>query len=77
VIIVEFASTEALKGWHASPEYAQAFDFRAGVLRRGLMFAAGVDQQPAPPGTRRALCRRPDDLTISFMWIARSVRQDG
>jgi uncharacterized protein (DUF1330 family) len=43
VIVAEFASMEALKGWYASPEYADAFDFRAAALRRRLMFAAGVD----------------------------------
>jgi uncharacterized protein (DUF1330 family) len=44
VIVAEFPSMGALKAWYASPEYAQAFAFRAVAVKRRLIFAAGVDE---------------------------------
>jgi uncharacterized protein (DUF1330 family) len=47
VIIAEFPSLEALKAWYASPEYAEAFAFRAAAVKRRLIFVAGLDDQPS------------------------------
>jgi uncharacterized protein (DUF1330 family) len=44
VIVAEFPSMDALKAWYASPEYAEAFAFRAAAVKRRLIFAAGVDE---------------------------------
>jgi uncharacterized protein (DUF1330 family) len=46
VIVAEFPSLEALKSWYASPEYAEAFAFRAAAVKRRLIFVAGLDEQP-------------------------------
>jgi uncharacterized protein (DUF1330 family) len=43
VIVAEFPSMDALKAWYASPEYAEAFAFRAVAVKRRMIFAAGVD----------------------------------
>ncbi|MFZ0043539.1 MAG: DUF1330 domain-containing protein [Solirubrobacteraceae bacterium] len=42
VIIVEFPDMEALKGWYASPEYAEALAFRPAAVRRRMIFVEGV-----------------------------------
>jgi uncharacterized protein (DUF1330 family) len=47
VIVAEFPSTKALKDWYASPEYAEAFAFRAAAIKRRLIFAAGIDEPAA------------------------------
>jgi len=47
VIVAEFPSLKALKDWYASPEYAEAFAFRAAAVKRRMIFVAGVD---APAG---------------------------
>jgi uncharacterized protein (DUF1330 family) len=46
VIVAEFPSMEALKSWYASPEYAEAFAFRAAAVKRRLIFVAGLDEGP-------------------------------
>jgi uncharacterized protein (DUF1330 family) len=43
VIVVEFPSMQAMTSWYASPEYAEAFAFRAAAITRRMIFAAGVD----------------------------------
>jgi uncharacterized protein (DUF1330 family) len=47
VIVAEFPSTTALAQWYSSPEYAEAFAFRAAAVRRRMIFVAGIDE-PAP-----------------------------
>ena len=47
VIVAEFPSMKALKDWYASPEYSEAFAFRAAAVKRRMIFVAGVD---APAG---------------------------
>ena len=47
VIVAEFPSMKALKDWYASPEYAEAFAFRALAVKRRMIFVAGLD---APAG---------------------------
>ncbi len=47
VIVAEFPSMKALKDWYASPEYAEAFAFRAAAVKRRMIFVVGVD---APAG---------------------------
>lgn len=47
VIVAEFPSLEALKSWYASPEYAEAFAFRAAAVKRRMIFVAGLDEQPS------------------------------
>ena|ERR1700742_2553102 len=44
VIVAEFPSMEELKHWYASPEYAEAFAFRAAAVKRRMIFAAGIDE---------------------------------
>ena len=44
VIVAEFPSIKALKDWYASPEYAEAFAFRAAAVKRRMIFVAGVDE---------------------------------
>ena len=44
VIVAEFPSMKALKGWYASAQYAQAFAFRAAAVKRRMIFVAGVDE---------------------------------
>jgi uncharacterized protein (DUF1330 family) len=44
VIVAEFPSMKALKDWYASPEYAEAFAFRAAAVKRRMIFVAGVDE---------------------------------
>jgi uncharacterized protein (DUF1330 family) len=44
VIVAEFPSMDALQAWYASPEYAEAFAFRAAAVKRRLIFVAGVDE---------------------------------
>ena len=46
VIVAEFPSLEALHSWYASPEYAEAFAFRAVAAKRRMIFVAGLDEQP-------------------------------
>ena len=46
VIVAEFPSMKALKGWYASPQYAEAFAFRAAAVKRRMIFVAGVDEPP-------------------------------
>jgi uncharacterized protein (DUF1330 family) len=43
VIVAEFPSMEALHRWYRSPEYEEAFAFRAAAVKRRMIFAAGVD----------------------------------
>jgi uncharacterized protein (DUF1330 family) len=43
VIVTEFPSMKALKDWYASPQYAQAFAFRAAAVKRRMIFVAGID----------------------------------
>jgi uncharacterized protein (DUF1330 family) len=47
VIVAEFPTMEALKSWYASPEYAEAFAFRAAAVKRRLIFVAGLDEEPS------------------------------
>jgi uncharacterized protein (DUF1330 family) len=35
---------KALRNWYASPEYAEAFAFRAAAVKRRMIFAEGIDQ---------------------------------
>ncbi len=44
MIIVEFPSTERLREWYASPEYAEALKVRRTALERRLIFVEGVPQ---------------------------------
>lgn len=44
VIVAQFPSMKALKAWYASPEYAEAFAFRAAAVRRRMIFVAGIDE---------------------------------
>jgi uncharacterized protein (DUF1330 family) len=44
VIVAGFPSIKALKDWYASPEYAEAFAFRAAAVKRRMIFVAGVDE---------------------------------
>jgi uncharacterized protein (DUF1330 family) len=44
VIVAEFPSMKALKGWYASPEYAEAFAFRAAAVKRRMIFVACIDE---------------------------------
>ena len=44
VIVAEFPSMKALKDWYVSPEYAEAFAFRAAAVKRRMIFVAGVDE---------------------------------
>jgi uncharacterized protein (DUF1330 family) len=37
---------KALKDWYASPQYAEAFAFRAAAVKRRMIFVAGVDEPP-------------------------------
>jgi uncharacterized protein (DUF1330 family) len=48
VIVAEFPNMTALKGWYASPQYAEAFAFRAAAVKRRMIFVAGIDE-PAKP----------------------------
>jgi uncharacterized protein (DUF1330 family) len=43
-IVAEFPSMKALKDWYASPEYAEAFAFRAAAVKRRMVFVTGVDE---------------------------------
>jgi uncharacterized protein (DUF1330 family) len=44
VIVAECPSMEALQDWYASPEYAEAFAFRAAAVKRRMIFVAGIDE---------------------------------
>lgn len=44
VIVAEFPNMTALKGWYASPHYAEAFAFRAAAVKRRMIFVAGIDE---------------------------------
>jgi uncharacterized protein (DUF1330 family) len=44
VIVAEFPSMKALHDWYASPEYAEAFAFRAAAVKRRMIFVAGIDE---------------------------------
>jgi uncharacterized protein (DUF1330 family) len=37
-------SMKALQGWYASPEYVEAFAFRAAAVKRRMVFVAGIDE---------------------------------
>jgi uncharacterized protein (DUF1330 family) len=47
VIVSEFPSKKALAEWYSSPEYAEAFAFRAAAVRRRMTFVAGIPDEPA------------------------------
>jgi uncharacterized protein (DUF1330 family) len=42
IIVAEFPSMERLREWYASPEYAEALNFRRTALDRRLVFIEGV-----------------------------------
>jgi uncharacterized protein (DUF1330 family) len=44
VIVAEFPNMTALKAWYASPQYAEAFAFRAAAVKRRMIFVAGIDE---------------------------------
>jgi uncharacterized protein (DUF1330 family) len=44
VIVAEFPTMSALRDWYSSPQYAEAFAFRAAAVRRRLIFVAGIDE---------------------------------
>jgi uncharacterized protein (DUF1330 family) len=44
VIVAEFPSMKALKGWYSSPQYAEAYRFRAAAIRRRMIFVASIDE---------------------------------
>ena len=44
VIVAEFPSMKALKDWYTSPQYAEAFAFRAAAVKRRMIFVAGIDE---------------------------------
>jgi uncharacterized protein (DUF1330 family) len=44
VIVAEFPSLKALKDWYASPQYAEAYAFRASAVKRRMIFVAGIDE---------------------------------
>jgi uncharacterized protein (DUF1330 family) len=44
VIVTEFPTMKALKDWYASPQYAEAFAFRAAAVKRRMIFVSGVDE---------------------------------
>jgi uncharacterized protein (DUF1330 family) len=43
VVVAEFPSIKALKGWYASPQYAEAFAFRVAAVKRRMIFVTGID----------------------------------
>ncbi|MFF4533597.1 DUF1330 domain-containing protein [Streptomyces sp. NPDC001407] len=46
LIIAEFPDMERLKGWYASPEYAEAREIAKKALKRRLLFVEGAPEQP-------------------------------
>ena len=42
IVVVEFPTTERLREWYASPEYAEALTLRQTALDRRLIFVEGV-----------------------------------
>ena len=44
VIVAEFPSMKALRDWYTSPQYAEAFAFRAAAVKRRMIFVAGIDE---------------------------------
>jgi uncharacterized protein (DUF1330 family) len=44
VIVAEFPSMKALTDWYTSPQYAEAFAFRAAAVKRRMIFVAGIDE---------------------------------
>jgi hypothetical protein len=52
VIVAEFPSMNALKGWYVSPEYPEAFGLRAAAVKRRMIFVEGIDE-PADPTCER------------------------
>lgn len=42
IVIAEFPSLQRIREWYASPEYAEALQFRGVALDRRLMFVEGV-----------------------------------
>jgi uncharacterized protein (DUF1330 family) len=44
VIVAEFPSMKALTDWYASPQYAEAFAFRAAAVKRRMIFVEGIDE---------------------------------
>src|ERR1700736_1333782 len=45
VIVAEFPSMKALKDWYTSPQYAEAFAFRAAAVKRRMIFVAPLSVQ--------------------------------
>ncbi|WP_454814962.1 DUF1330 domain-containing protein [Labrys neptuniae] len=43
IVLVEFPDREAVEAWYASPEYAEALNFRGKALSRNLIRVDGVD----------------------------------
>jgi len=56
VIVAEFPSMKALRDWYTSPQYAEAFAFRAAAVKRRMIFVAGIDE---PARSSREQGRRP------------------
>lgn len=44
VIVAEFPSMKTLADWYSSPQYAEAFAFRAAAVKRRMIFVAGIDE---------------------------------
>jgi uncharacterized protein (DUF1330 family) len=44
VIVAEFPSMRALVDWYSSPQYAEAFAFRAAAVKRRMIFVEGLDE---------------------------------
>ncbi len=44
VVVVKFATTERLREWYASPEYAEARAIASTALTRRLLFVGGVEE---------------------------------
>ncbi|HEY2200587.1 MAG TPA: DUF1330 domain-containing protein [Solirubrobacteraceae bacterium] len=44
VIVAEFPSMKAVHDWYSSPQYAEAFAFRAAAVKRRMIFVAGIDE---------------------------------
>jgi uncharacterized protein (DUF1330 family) len=50
IIVAEFPSREAIHGWYASPEYAEALAYREKAVRRRLLFVDGIELPDDSPG---------------------------
>jgi uncharacterized protein (DUF1330 family) len=42
MVVIEFPSAEAARGWYASPDYAEALSLRQVALERRLLLVEGV-----------------------------------